>query len=82
MDEREQIRMLLFRKEFWSDQRRMSDETNSGISIRIIGDDGSLSWVVTWPDKTESCSDHRFNDWIDVRVDLRAFLTRRLSSLS
>jgi hypothetical protein len=82
MDEREQIRTLLVRPEFWTDERRESVEATGGTSARIVPDGGALSWAVTWPDGTKSKSDRKFDDWLDVRIDLRAFLTRRLTALS
>jgi hypothetical protein len=83
MDQREQIRTILLRPEFWSDERRLSIEATPGrTSARIVPDGGALSWAVTWPDRTMSKSDRKFDNWLDVRIDLRAFLTRRLTALS
>ena len=78
-DEREQIRILLLRPTLWSDEQCVSDEMTAGISIHFLGKEGSWSWKVIWPDQTESHSDRKFDNWLDVRIDLRAFLTKRLA---
>jgi hypothetical protein len=81
MDEiEEQLRTLLLRPTFWSDQWCAFDEVAGGTSIHILGDKGPWSWKIIWPDGTACSSDNSFDDWLDVRIDLRTFLTRRRAS--